>query len=194
MGCFFAPFLILAGLLTFSGCYLLLAEPTSYAFLITSVGVVILGWMVQAWSGGFRDSKIARIVPYFSQELKLEEIFLTFHRGEALARYCRELDMLCVERNVRTLSSFGFGDEAKRQPQVWHAATDGLRTVNALLESLPFATDPLDSETMMEDLRRLRQVLEMAASREVDFCFHLRQGADNTMSFMEFDQRRGFYW
>lgn len=114
----------------------------------------------------------AAVVPYFPR--RVGEIS-TFSHGESLARHVAELDGMAASLGVTPLSSFGWNDDIERESLVWHPASEGLKTVNALLASLEGEVLKWDDhDGTVDDLKRLSQALARAEAQDIPFSLLLR--------------------
>jgi hypothetical protein len=136
-----------------------------------------------------------RIVPYFVR--RIEEYgggsTRAFVRGRGLYRDIVALEDLAGTLGVTPLSAFGFADDYYGQAVHWHAASEGLRTAEALRQALntrlPGARDASD------DLDALASVLRIAANRGVDFCLTVRiQRKDSLQVVSSMEVRHGSFW
>jgi hypothetical protein len=112
--------------------------------------------------------------------------FDIYVNGRALARNEDALEKLALRLSVRPLLEFFSADENslpllieagassnkildKMQPPQWYAAEDGLKTVNALIESLSDAPHSLGSEgpVVLSELLEYRLVLTKTAERNL---------------------------
>lgn len=152
--------------------------------------------MAFGWYGLLRnlgDLFVCRIVPYFESRVASypdtqEGPFTT---GILLARNCRLLDERAAEAGVRRLSEFGFRDDRDWQRLIWHPASEGLRTVEALIA----VTQDTDGEKgLRDDLLRLQQYLQKAEAKGIRFCLIVRAGLDKMISPMEMEARIGCFW
>jgi hypothetical protein len=111
------------------------------------------------------------------------------------ARYTESvvLEELAERLGVKPLSSFGFTDDYYEQEVRWHPASEGLRTVEALLRgrgSLPVA-----SPGVAEDLQALASVVRTAAEQRVGFSLVLRLHAKDSMQVVRTREvRQGSFW
>ena len=126
-----------------------------------------------------------RVVPYFQTRLGAPgEPSVTFEHGFGLANKMVALDAAASERGVAQPSDFGFSDEPRR----WWDARDGLRTLDAIAGSVA------DSDELGQDLAALRSALEKAAEKGIQFALLVRLGADDFISPVEMDNRKGSFW
>lgn len=112
--------------------------------------------------------------------------FDTFVNGRSLARHEDALEKLALRLGVRPLIEFfsadensmallieeGAGDQEllrKLPPPQWYAPTDGLKTVQALLQALHDDPQQLGTEgkQVLSELREYAEVLEKARDREM---------------------------
>jgi hypothetical protein len=136
-----------------------------------------------------------RIVPYFARQLEEYggESARAFVRGGGLYREIGALETLADTLGVRPLSTFGFADDYYGQEVHWHAASEGVRTVEALRQRLgvpsPAAADAA------HDLEALASVLRIAADKGVDFCLAVRiLGKDSLQVVSSMEIRQGRFW
>jgi len=126
-----------------------------------------------------------RVVPYFQRRLGAPgEPSIAFKHGFGVANQMAALDAAASERGVAQPSDFGFSDEPRR----WWDARDGLRTLDSIAGSVP------DSDELGQDLAALRSALEKAAEKEIQFVLLVRLGADDFISPVEMDNRKGSFW
>jgi len=126
-----------------------------------------------------------RVVPYFKTRLSAPgEPSVTFKHGFGVANQMAALDAAASERGVAQTSDFGFSDEPRR----WWDARDGLRILDSIACSVP------DSDELAQDLAVLRSALEKAAEKEIQFALLVRLGADDFISPVEMDNRKGSFW
>ncbi|MCL4181171.1 MAG: hypothetical protein KJ072_25930 [Verrucomicrobia bacterium] len=102
-------------------------------FLLCAAAVVLFGWY--GLLRNIKEGFVCRIVPYFESRVATypDSQPDAFSTGVHLARRCRFLDERAVEAGVSPLSSFGFRDDRDWQQLIWHPASAGLRTVEALI-------------------------------------------------------------
>jgi hypothetical protein len=115
---------------------------------------------------------------------------VAFKRGHGLHREIDTLDALARRRDVTPLSAFGFADDCYGQPVVWHAAGEGVRTLAALRQGLSVSATP----DVVADLEALASVLEIAASRGVEFCLMLRLQRGDLQVAATRELREGRFW
>ncbi len=152
------------------------------------------GWATGLWLVGPRWLR-PRIVPYFARELGRHDgdTARAFRRGRGLYRELAALDGLAEALGVALPSSFGFAYDHFGQEVRWHAAAEGLRTVEALRAGLD-ARLGADGE-VVEDLAALAAVLEAAAGQHVPFSLLLRlHGKDSLQGVMTREERQGSFW
>lgn len=155
---------------------------------------VFFGWAViysVLWSFFLRP----RIVPYFKQELEPYggATMKAFPRGRALYREILALEELASSLSAEPLSAFGFAHDLYEQEVRWHAASAGLRTVEALRQSAGVrSTAPPD---VVQDLDALASILRVAADRNIEFSLVLRLHAKDSMQGVcTREVRQGSYW
>jgi hypothetical protein len=138
--------------------------------------------------GGLYDTwRYVRIIPYFQRRVGEIDTFLA---GEALARRLRCLDRLAAFCGVTPLSEFGFNDDLRNEPLLWHPADHGLQSVHALLSALEEKSDVVeDRAVLVRDLQKLEHALSRAAQQGIPFCLLLRHG--NATSGHEWSVRQG---
>lgn len=139
-----------------------------FAFFSVFFGLCVGTWLM--WPFLVKP----RIVPYFAREIEPYggKSSTAFARGRGLYREIVALDQLAGTRGVRPLSAFGFADDYYEQEVQWHAASEGLRTVEALRQGL--AAHSLTAPDVARDLEALASVLRAAADDGVDFSLVLR--------------------
>ena len=154
---------------------------------------VFFGWVVVLWLLPFRPKP--RIVPYFARRLGEYggTTMTAFARGRGLYREMIALERLSGALAVQPLSAFGFADDHYEQVVQWHAASEGLRTVEALRQHLdgPLLTAP----DVVQDLAALASVLRVAAEQGVAFSLVLRLHAKDSMQAVcTREVRQGSFW
>jgi hypothetical protein len=166
------------------------------ASLLVLFGIftLVFGWAVGLWLLGPFLMR-PRIVPCFARELGPYggEAMAAFHRGRTLYRESAGLDRLAESLGVKPLSAFGFADDYYEQEVSWHAPSDGIRSIEALLQGLGSlaATAP----GVDEDLRTLASVLRIAGDRGVDFSLMLRLSAKDSLQVVRTREvRQGSFW
>jgi hypothetical protein len=137
----------------------------------------------------------ARIVPYFARQIAEYggKSARAFVRGRGLYREIAALENLADTLGVKPLSTFGFADDFYGQKVQWHAASEGVKTVEALRQGLgarlPAALDAA------HDLEALASVLRVAADQGVDFCLALRiHRKDSLQVVSSMELRQGRFW
>lgn len=130
----------------------------------------------------------ASIVPYFDRRLGVAETG-TFGSGEEVAKQCRRLDAVAMEKGVAPLSAYGYADDVKGETLVWHDPRAGLETISALLAAL--RSDGPDGK-LAEELGRIRAALQVAAEQGAKFCLILRS-FDGTNA-REHEMRKGSFF
>jgi hypothetical protein len=162
--------------------------------VLFGVFTVFFGWAVVLWLLGpflFRP----RVVPCFARELGPYggETMTAFRRGRALYRESAALDRLAESLGVKPLSAFGFADDYYEQEVFWHPASEGLRTIEALLQRL--GSLPVSAPDVDQDLQVLGSVVRMAADRGVDFNLVLRLHKKDSMQVVRTREvRQGSFW
>ena len=138
--------------------------------------------------GGFCETfHYVRIMPYFQRSLGEIDTFLV---GKALVRSLKQLDAVAVDKGVQPLSSFGFKDDLRGETLVWYAPSEGLQTVEALLNELERLEIPEAIRNgILKDLCSWKDALQRASTENVQFCILLRHG--NSTSGHEWDVRKG---
>jgi hypothetical protein len=149
-----------------------------------------------SWFWLLKDCKellVCRIVPYFQSRIAVypDNQPDAFSTGVHLARRCRQLDTCAQEMGVLPLSHFGFQDDQDWQTLTWHDPSDGLRTIDALINKM---ADGKDNDDLLTDLIRLRDNLRRAQAQNTWFCLIVRAGMDKFISPMEMDIRKGHFW
>ncbi len=130
------------------------------------------------------------VLPYFRSQVG--DIH-TFSKGHHVARHLGELDELARSIEVAPLSTFGWNDDRRGEPLVWHDSAEGLRTVKGLMAALEkedFAR--ADHSGIIEDLKRIAHALDRAQVQGIAFCLLLRHG--DTTNAMEHEQRKGSFF
>ena len=114
----------------------------------------------------------------------------TYASGESLARHVDELDEVARTYAVAPLSTFGWNDDLEDEPVVWHAPTDGLKTVNFLLLALEHEETGWDDHAAtVADLKQIAHALERADLHGIPFSFLLRHST--ATNSQEWDIRQG---
>jgi hypothetical protein len=189
VGCLVPFFLIPSFLIVTANSYVLFVESYSFwAVALLVVGLVTFVFFAWQLIDGFRDARMARIVPYFQHQVGDTHAFAS---GAALARNCRQLDELAVKLGVLPLSDFGFFDDLAGEAVVWHEAKDGLATASSLLHAIRSDPSLNDDSAVLPDLGALEAALLQAVSKDVRFCLLLRQG--NSVSGQELSVRQGSF-
>lgn len=134
-----------------------------------------------------------RIVPYYTKQPgnvrpASDASRAAFHGGVRLAAGLSRVDEVARQRGLKPLSAFGFDDDVLGQRPQWHDPAEGLRTVAAIIDSLP------ESDSATADLRAIRDALADAVAGRVSFCLILRYGADDFISGHEMERREGTFW
>ena len=112
--------------------------------------------------------------------------FDTFVNGRSLARHEDALEKLALRQGVRPLIEFfsadensmallieeGAGDQEllrRLPPPQWYSPTDGLKTVQALLQALQDEPQQLGTEgkQVISELKEYQEVLEKASERKM---------------------------
>lgn len=159
------------------------------AFALPSLafGYAVLSWL--AWTRRLKP----RMVPYFARELSPYPgaTLRAFQRGRFLYQELAFLDRIAREQGVEPLSAFGFADDHFGQEVRWHAASDGLRTLEALRREL----DGNANRGVAADLEALAYVLSVAAEQGVAFSLVLRLHATESMQAVcTSEPRLGSFW
>ena len=164
-------------------------SPIALLLLYTAFSL-LFGWAVILWLTAPLRVK-PRIVPYFSGALGAYggPTMAAFRRGRALYREIAALDERAATLKVTPLSAFGFADDYYEQAVRWHAASEGLKTAEALR-----GTAESNGE-MAGDLDALVSVLRTAVERGVSFSLVLRlQARDNMQVVCTGEPRQGSFW
>jgi hypothetical protein len=169
-------------------------ESPGFTLFLFAGSTVFFGWIVVAsvfWPLLTRS----RIVPYFARELEAYggTTMAAFKGGRGLYREIVALDDLASALDVTPLSAFGFADDHYEQEVHWHAASEGLRTVEALLEGLDARLRA--APDVPRDLQALAAVLRTAADQRVEFSLVLRLHArDSMQAVCTREARQGSFW
>jgi hypothetical protein len=161
---------------------------------IFAVMTVFFGWAVAHWLA-WPYLLRPRIVPYFARALGEYGGGTTaaFRRGRGLYREIDALERLAAALGSKPLSAFGFAYDYYQQEARWHAASEGLRTVEALRQGS--GDRQRTAPDVREDLEALASVLRVAADQEVDFSLVLRLHAkDSLRDALTLEVRRGSFW
>jgi hypothetical protein len=136
-----------------------------------------------------------RIVPYFARQIEEYggKSSAAFAGGRGLYSDIVVLESLADTQGVKPLSTFGFGDDYYGQEVHWHAASEGLKTAEALRQGLG-ARSPAALDAA-HDLEALASVLRVAADQGVDFCLTLRlYKKDSLQVVSSMERRHGRFW
>jgi hypothetical protein len=162
--------------------------------ILFGIFTVLFGWAVGLWLLGPFLMR-PRIVPCFARELGPYggEAMAAFRGGRALFRESAALEGLAESLGVKPLSAFGFADDYYEQEVSWHAASEGIRSIEALLQGL--GSLPARAPGVDEDLRTLASVLRIAGDQRVDFSLMLRLSAKDSMQVVRTREvRQGSFW
>lgn len=166
----------------------------SLTVFVFAIFAVFFGWAVVLWLiGPFLIRP--RIVPYFTRELgKYGGTTKTaFARGRGLYREIVALEQLAGTLGVKPLSAFGFAYDSYEQEVQWHAASEGLRTAEALRQGL--GPHLLTAPDVAHDLEALASVVRVAADQGIDFSLVLRLHVkDNMQAVCTREVRQGSFW
>jgi len=160
-----------------------------FAFFFVQFGAAVGLWLT--WPFRFKP----RIVPYFARELGEYggKTSAAFARGHGLYREILALDQLASTLGVKPLSAFGFADDYYEQEVQWHAASEGLRTIEVLRQGL--GAPSLTAPDLTRDLEALDSVLRAAAEQGVDFSLVLRRlKKDSIQVVSSVECRQGRFW
>ncbi len=103
------------------------------------------------------------------------------------------LDRLAGSLGVRPLSAFGFAYDHFDQEVRWHAAEEGLRTIEAL--KLGLEGGPQTAPGLADDLDALAATVRVAAERGVEFSLVMRLYAkDSLQAVCTLEERQGSFW
>jgi hypothetical protein len=159
------------------------------AFFTVFFACAVVRWL--AWPFPIRP----RIVPYFNRVLEGcgGKTMTAFWRGRGLYREIVALEQLAGVLGVKPLSAFGFRDDYYEQEVHWHAASEGLRTVETLRQGL--GRHLLAAPDLVHDLEALASVTRVAADQGVDFSLVLRlHASDSLQIIMSRETRQGSFW
>jgi hypothetical protein len=162
--------------------------------VLFAVFTLFFGWAVVLWLLGPFLMR-PRIVPCFARELGPYggEAMAAFRRGRALYRESAVLERLAESLGVKPLSAFGFADDYYEQEVSWHSASEGTRSIEALLQGL--GSLPTTAQGVADDLRTLASVVRIAADQGVDFSLVLRLHAKDSMQVVRTREvRQGSFW
>jgi hypothetical protein len=169
-------------------------ESRTLTILVFGFFTVFFGWtVVLSLLGPFPLRP--RIVPYFARELGTYggKTMAAFARGRGLYREIVALDQLAGALGVKPLSAFGFAYDYYEQEVHWHAASEGLRTVEALRQSL--GANLLAAPDVAQDLEALASVVRVAADQGIPFSLVLRLHAKDSMQAVcTREVRQGSFW
>jgi hypothetical protein len=153
-------------------------------------GLILVSWLTWPYV-----PKKPRIVPYFARQIGEYggKTSAAFVRGRGLYLEIVALDRLAGVLGVTPLSVFGFADDYYEQEVRWHAASEGLRTAEALRRGLDETL--LEAPHVAEDLEALSSVLRVAADQAVDFGLTLRLSKKDSLQVVSsMECRQGRFW
>jgi hypothetical protein len=151
---------------------------------ISSIIFVIVAWL--SWRR-ILDQTCVRLVPYFEKKVGNINTWLS---GKSLLLQSRRLDEMALQLGVHPLSEFASGDDMIPSEDLkWFAPQEALKTIERLLE--PEAAKSLPQDVISE-LSQVREALDIAHSRNIRFCFLLREGL--SASGAEMEQRKGSFF
>ena len=183
MGCMVVPFLFFT-LCTGGFVWVIsqgVAGPGSWAGLTLAVlltGAVLYGAVVSICE--------VRLFPYYDQRLPGAETYLG---GQAIARNCLRLDQLAKHRDVKAISEFGFADPLAGETRPWHAAAEGLATVEALVAGVKANPKTVDDPgRVLRELELIRDAFVLAQKAGVRFAFLLELGDGTNAQVWEIRQ------
>lgn len=135
---------------------------------------------------GIQSVRAVRIYPYYDQRLPGAETYL---HGQALARNCLRLDALAKVHGVKSISEFGFADPLAGETRPWHAAAEGLATIDALLSAVNENPESVDDATrVLRELEIIREAFTLALQTGVRFAFLLELGDGTNAQVWEIRQ------
>lgn len=158
-----------------------------FAFCAFQFGLAIVFWLALPLR------QRPRVVPYFSREIEPYggKSAAAFQRGHAIFREITGLDRLAGKLGLTPLSAFGFADDYYEQEVRWHAAADGLRSVDALRSDDYVMGRP----ELSANLDALATALRAAAENDVQFALVLRRFTkDNLQGVSTRETRQGRFW
>jgi hypothetical protein len=166
--------LIILGLTVFTllyGLVLLVGVGTGwqvFGFCLSLFLLCLLLW------GEWHGRKLIRVIPIYDSRVPEVDTFLT---GFALARNCTRLDALAQRCSAKPVSAFGFDDPLYGEKLVWHDASEGLRTVEALIATLNTDREAVDDiNAVLSDLDRVKNALAAATEKGVRFALLVEVG------------------
>ncbi|MGN6546791.1 MAG: hypothetical protein ACTHK7_17175 [Aureliella sp.] len=156
---------------------------------VTTVSAILFLWLGVIGVASSLDDvhRHAQVMPYFQRPVGDIDTFLA---GKTLIRYLNQLDAAAEQLGVAPLSSFGFNDDLRGEQLHWHSPSQGLATVNALLQWLETANAPASVAALLRaDLAKWRHALARAEAQSTPFCLLLRHC--NATSGHEWEVRQG---
>jgi hypothetical protein len=141
-----------------------------------------------------RNAHRPKILPYFEKGQESPE-GSTYASGEALARNCRYLDDIAIERDIEPLAKFGFADDFPYpwRKIEWFEAERGLKSISFLIAFLRDNPEAIpEPDEVFSDLTKIEFRLKDASRRNIPFRFILHYA--NATNQMEQDQRQGTYF
>lgn len=127
------------------------------------------------------------VIPYFDRQVGEID---TYCHGKVLARHLAGLDESAAAAGLTPLSRFGWNDDMRGEPLIWHEALAGLKTTKALLASLRDSDLAIpEHEGVVADLERLAHALARADAAGIRFCLLLSYATGT--SGLEWERRRG---
>jgi hypothetical protein len=161
-------------------------EEGRFPFLAAFFVAAFLYFLVAFFLSG-RDMLRVRLLPYFSKRLGDAS---SFAEGKSLLWHTRQLDDIAAKLGARPLSDFASGDDMILGERLrWFDPQPAFETVSRLLECPEAAGFPAE---LKSDLKCLREALASACSKQIQFCFLLREGS--FASGLEMDRRKGSFF
>lgn len=164
-------------------------DDVAFALFFVMFGLAVGAWL--SWPLMVKP----RIVPYLAREVEPYggPTSVSFQRGRGIFLAMAPLEELAGRLGVTPLSAFGFADDYYEQPVVWHPASAGLRTVEALRGGLP--ADLRSIGRLVGDLDALASVLRIALERDAGFSLVIRlYGRESIQAVMTMQARQGSFW
>lgn len=151
------------------------------------LGFAWVAWMIRGLvRGQIKAWREARLFPYYNQRLPDAHTFLS---GQAVLRNCLRLDLLAESKGVKSISAYGFPDALRWQKVVWHEASEGLKTIDCLIQAVNEKPESVDDSTaVLSDLGKIQYAFEQASAKGIRFSFLIEDnGGTNGMVW----ERRG---
>jgi hypothetical protein len=153
----------------------------------TSIALAVFLFLLWAAFRSIPDQLKVTVLPYFEQRLGDAN---TWMAGKSLLWNTRDLDQVAQRLGARPLSDFASGDDMiSGEKLCWFFPNEALNTLELLLQ--PEICNGFSAD-LVSDLRRLKDALKSADSKNVKFCLILREGSFT--SGLEMDRRKGSFF